>query len=366
MARRGFLHLLFSVLLLTPGCGKKGPIEPPLLRIPQTVEDLAVIQRGSSLLLTWTNPSAYADGNPLEKVAEAEIWMIKEDRKAEGGSKKWTVQEFEGKAKLVVQIKQDEFTSLRSAGTKTGAELSYSYALGEEDLDKKVLTISLRVKDEKERASAFAAPSSVAVVTPPSSPQNVRAVVFGDHIQVSWESPEPAETEATRAASAGINVYRSEEDNPSARLNSSPVKGTEFLDKKFSFGRTYRYFARAVLESAPLVESDDSETAEVLAKDIFPPEPPVGVTAIGGPGYIALSWEGARESDLAGYRVWRRLAGETDFLPLARLPQTESSFSDSKVEKGKKYEYAITALDQSGNESRKSVPVPGAAREDCP
>jgi hypothetical protein len=183
---------------------------------------------------------------------------------------------------------------------------------------------------------------------------------------VSWESPEPAETEATRAASAGVNVYRSDEDTPVARLNTSPVKGTEFLDKNFSFGRTYRYFARAVLESAPLVESDNSEIAEVLAKDVFPPEPPAGVTAIGGPGFVALSWEAGKESDLAGYGVWRRLAGEGDFALVARLPQTESSFSDSKVEKGKKYEYAITALDRAGNESRKSEPVPGTARDDSP
>jgi fibronectin type 3 domain-containing protein len=51
---------------------------------------------------------------------------------------------------------------------------------------------------------------------------------------------------------------------------------------------------------------------------------------------------------------------------VARLAQTDSSFSDSKVEKGRKYEYAITALDKAGNESRKSEPVPGVARDDTP
>lgn len=366
MARRGFLPLLISGLVLMAGCGKKGPIEPPLPRIPQAVENLALIQRGTALLLTWTNPSTYADGNPLEEVAEVEIWMIKEDRKAEGRAKKWTAQEFEGKAKLFAQLRQDEFASLRPAGAKTGGELTYAYALAGDDLGKKVLTFSLRVRDEKKRVSAFAAPASVEAMTPPAPPRNVRAVVFGDHIQVSWESPEQADTEATPAANVGINIYRSDEDTPASRLNSSPIKGTEFLDKNFSFGLTYSYFVRAVLESAPLVESENSETAEVLAKDIFPPEPPAGLTAIGGPGFIALSWEAGKESDIAGYGVWRRLAGEADFVLVARLTQTDSSFSDSKVEKGKKYEYAITALDNAGNESRKSEPVPGEARDDSP
>lgn len=366
MARRGFLPLLVSGLILLAGCGKKGPIEPPLPRIPQAVENLALIQRGNALLLTWTNPSTYADGNPLEEVAEAEIWLLKEDRKAEGRAKKWTAQEFESKAKLLAQIKQEEFASLRPAGTKAEAELTYTYVLAGEDLGKKVLTFSLRVRDQKKRASAFAVPASVEAMTPPAPPHDVRAVVFGEHIQVSWENPEQVDTEAASAASVGINIYRSDEDTPASRLNSSLIKGSEFLDKNFSFGRTYRYFVRAVLESAPLAESENSETAEVLAKDIFPPDPPAGVTSIGGPGFIALSWEAGKESDLAGYGVWRRLAGEADFVLVARLAQTDSSFSDSKVEKGRKYEYAITALDKAGNESRKSEPVPGVARDDTP
>jgi len=366
MERRGFISLFVSGLILMTSCGKKGPIEPPLLRIPQTVENLALIQRGAALLLTWTNPSAYADGNPLGEVAEVEIWMVKEDRKAGGSAKTWTAQEFESKAKLLTQISEGQFASLRSAGAKTGAELTYILALAGEDLGRKVLTFSLRVRDEKKRASAFAAPASVEAMTPPAPPRNVRAVVFGDYIQVSWENPKQANKEGTPAETIGMNVYRSDEGAPASRLNSSLIKATEFQDKKFLFGRTYRYFVRTVMESAPLVESENSETAEVLAKDVFPPDPPSGLTAIGGLGFIALSWEAGKEPDLAGYGVWRRLAGEADFVLVASLPQTDSSFSDSKVEKGRKYEYAITALDSAGNESRKSEPVPGVARDDSP
>jgi len=364
MARRGFLPLFVSGLIILAGCGKKGPIEPPLPRIPQTVENLSLIQRGAALLLTWTNPSAYADGYPLGEVAEVEIWMVKEDSKAEGGAKTWTSQEFASKAKLLTQISGDQFASLRSTGAKTGAELTYTYALAGEDLGRKVLTFSLRVRDEKKRASEFAAPASVVAITPPAPPRNVRAVVFGHYIQLSWENPEQPTEEATPAKTIGLNVYRSDEGTPASRLNSSLLKATEFRDRDFSFGRTYRYFVRTVLESAPLVESEDSETAEVLAKDVFPPNPPSGVTAIGGPGFIALSWEAGKEPDLAGYGVWRRLAGEVDFVLVTSLPQTDTSFSDSKVEKATKYEYAITALDSAGNESRKSDPVPGVARDE--
>jgi hypothetical protein len=364
MVRPGFLPLFLSGLMVLASCGKKGPIEPPLVRVPQTVERLALVQRGATLLLSWTNPSAYIDGNPLSGLAEVEIWMVKEDRKAEGGAKSMSAQAFESKAKLLVQLSQDQFAALRSTGAQTGADLTYSYALAEEDFGRKVLTFSLRVKDLKERASAFAAPVSFEAVTPPAPPKNLRAEVFREHIRLSWDDIEQDDEVATSAKTTGYNVYRSEEGIAASRLNASLLKTTEFRDEDFSFGRTYRYFVRAVLESAPQVESDNSETAEITAKDIFPPAPPSGVTAIEGSGFIALSWEAGRESDLAGYRVWRRVAGETDYVLVAGLPGTGSSYSDSKVEKGRKYEYAITALDSAGNESMKSDPVSGVARDD--
>ena len=366
MARRGFLPLFVSGLLVMASCGKKGPIEPPLLRIPQTIENLVLIQRGAALLLSWTNPSAYIDGNPLDEAAEVEIWMIKEDRKAQSSAKTWTAEEFEGKAQLLTRISEDQFATLRPTGAKTGAELTYSHTLAGEDFGRKVLTFSLRVRDRKDRVSAFSAPASLEAKDPPAPPQNVRAVVSGANIQVSWEYPEQANKDVTPAETVGYNVYRSDEATPASRRNSSPLKAPEFQDKDFSFGRTYRFFVRAVFESAPLVESDNSEPAEVIAEDIFPPDPPTGLTAIGGPGFIALSWEAGKESDLAGYRVWRRVAGEADFVLMASLPEMDSSFSDSKVEKARKYEYAITAVDNAGNESRKSEPVSGVARDESP
>jgi fibronectin type 3 domain-containing protein len=149
-------------------------------------------------------------------------------------------------------------------------------------------------------------------------------------------------------------------------LNKAPVEETEFPDKEFSFGLTYRYFVRTALESFPRLESDDSEAAEALPKDVFPPAPPSGLTAVVGPGYIALNWQAGREPDLAGYSVWRKEAEGDDFVQIASLPATDSSYSDVHVEKGRKYEYAITALDGAGNESQKSATALGIARDDSP
>ena len=363
----------------------------PVTRIPQSVEDLAVSQRGSSCLLTWTSPSAYVDGSPLGQIAGLEIWLIKEDRAGEGPLKTWSATAFSEKAGLIESVAPDRFASLRREGAKTDAELVYRFPIAAEDLGKKALTFSLRVKGAKERISQFADPVSIEARPPLIAPRNVRAQVFEDHIQVSWKgrarakeeaapvmlpivvplisclinvpvAPQTASSTAPRA-DAGFNVFRSEGESPAARVNSSLIEANEFQDKEFQFGRTYRYFVRAAVESKPLQESDDSETVEVPAKDVFPPAPPSGLTAIGGPDFIALSWEGNREADLAGYRVWRKPAGEGEFTLVAGLTAVESSYSDKEVEKSRRYEYAITALDATGNESPKSALVVGMVKE---
>ena len=69
------LLLLFTFVF----CGKKGPILPPIKKIPQNVEVFEIAQRGEKLILEWENPSAYADGSHLSEIAEIEIWLAERE-----------------------------------------------------------------------------------------------------------------------------------------------------------------------------------------------------------------------------------------------------------------------------------------------
>jgi hypothetical protein len=347
------------------GCGKKGPIEPPLVRIPKTGQNFTVLQRGPKVFLRWTNPEAYIDGNPIEDVAAVEVWLIQEKRSGEGAVKKWTAAEFESQAELLTRISADQFGALRPPEA-SGAELTYLYLPKAEDFGGKILTFALRVRDRKMRSSDFSEPVSLVLLSPPVPPQKVRADVFEDHIQVRWEDPVEAGEGVESPKAKGYNIYRSDGEGPAVRLNSGLIKKREYQDKDFLFDQTYRYYIRAVRESAPPVESEESEPAEVIARDTFPPHPPSGLTVIGGSGFIALSWEAGRESDLAGYNVWRSVIGKGEFVLLASLTAAESAFQDARVEKGILYEYAISALDIAGNESRKSDSVHAAMRNNPP
>ena len=73
----GLSHSIFGGYavagLAVPGCGKKGPIQAPLVRTPQAVEGFKAFQRGNAFRLEWTLPPAYIDGTPFTKPVEVEI-----------------------------------------------------------------------------------------------------------------------------------------------------------------------------------------------------------------------------------------------------------------------------------------------------
>jgi len=366
MKRRTSLLILLFAGAISASCGKKGPLAPPFVRTPQTVQDLSLFQKGNEVILSWSNPADYVDGNPMREVSEVEVWMAEEARTEARPAAKLTAEEFENKAKLLVRLQKSRLASLLQRGTES-AKFFYAYPVEPEKIGRTVLVFALKVKDEKRRASEFSEPVSLQLLSSPSPLQDVQVNVLAQYIEVRWEIAAAEPAKAAPLKTVGYNVYRSTGEEVPTRLNESPVMANEYRDMNFSFGTTYRYFVRAVASDlVPPIESLDSNVVEILAKDSFPPAPPTGLTIIAGTSFIALSWEANKEPDLGGYRVWRREAGQADFVLLGSLPATESSYSDSAVEKNRRYDYAITALDDVGNESQKSGVVSGLVRGDRP
>ncbi len=353
--------LLLFVLVFSPACGKKGPLAPPPLMIPQSVENFSLSQRGEQFVLSWANPSAYIDGSPMKEVSEIEIWLMEEDSK-EADQRKIARQEFENKASLIVRLFRQKFPLLRETG-KASSRLTFIYRPEKGIRTQQTCIFALRVRDERRRVSEFSDLLSVVTQILPLPPVNIRAVVFDNHILLRWDAPLGSSDQSIPARVVGYNLFRSSDKEPPFLVNSSLIKEIEYRDTDFSFGQTYRYFVRAVAaEGPPLLESDDSEAVEVRALDTFPPASPSGLAAIAGTNYIALSWEANKEADVAGYRVWRQEAGGAEFTLIASLGPAANSYTDSAVEKNKRYDYAITALDSAGNESQRSASVAAVIR----
>jgi hypothetical protein len=362
-----FFPFLVLVLFLFsfPVCGKKGPILPPLPKLIQKIEYFEISQRGKKLILEWENPTAYIDGSPLSAISEVEIWLfevVKQDTARENP----TLEEFERTARLLGSITQEEFSKYQFRTEEGLIQFQYPYTMRQKDYLLEKMIFSLRVKAKKRRISGFSPLLTVKPRMLSLPPQAVKATVFQDRIEIDWASAEKNIDQSSPARFIGFNVYRAEGEEPPRRLNSQLVKGMKYSDEDFVIGGVYRYSIRAsATESPPFMESDDSGIIEVRAEDTFPPAAPSGLVSIGTENFISLSWDENRDEDLDGYRVWRKMEGTEEFVLLTPQPIHENVFNDTKVERNRRYYYAVTALDVSGNESLKSEGVFEIIKDVC-
>ncbi len=177
------------------------------------------------------------------------------------------------------------------------------------------------------------------------------------------------------------NVYREVEPDPFALpdatrglpwtqtppmpINPAPLDAMTFSDS-VEFNRERCYIVRAVRGAPPnAVEGDPSMPNCFIPVDMFPPAPPARLVAVADEGGISLIWEPNAELDVAGYLVLRGEPTDATLQPLTPTPVSEARFRDTHVSTGKKYVYAVVALDSRlpfGNISAESNRVEETAR----
>ncbi len=103
-------------------------------------------------------------------------------------------------------------------------------------------------------------------------------------------------------------------------------------------------------------------TAEMIAagkvKDEAPP------ATLGSPraiirakGIVFLDWDNSADVDLAGYNIYRSTKADGRFVKVNRKPLVASELVLSSQRTPQKYFYAVTAVDQAGNESVRSAAI---------
>lgn len=308
-------------------------------------------------MLQWSNPTSYMDGNPIEDSIAVEIWLLTVEKEREKQQESLTEKNFAETAVLIETIEQKNFVKYQVPGREPSKGLLYTYELSTEELSQMVFVFGLRIKDSKNKESSFTSLIPLHPSPVPLPPLELHAVMRENNVVIEWKAPEKNIDSTTPPSVEGYNVYREAENEEFHQLNSVLIGGTTFVDTDVLFNKTYRYYVRAsATNSSPYLESDNSEAAEILTRDTLIPAAPAGLVAIAGENFVSLSWNTNKEADLAGYRVWRRSDNEDEFTALTELI-TENVYHDSKVEMSQRYHYAITALDENGNESQRGDDV---------
>src|SRR5262249_37162328 len=153
-----------------------------------------------------------------------------------------------------------------------------------------------------------------------------------------------------RGSGPHYRIYRTVGDGVEERF--AETDKPEFVDETTMYGTRYQYLIQAYAEETR--QSLASNTASITPVDTFAPAAPGALTAIPGVRTIELTWTRNAEPDFKGYNVYRA-EGSGTFQKIASLIEAPS-YSDSRVESGKRYRYAITAVDTTGNESAQSNP----------
>jgi hypothetical protein len=195
---------------------------------------------------------------------------------------------------------------------------------------------------------------------------------LNDQFEPVVQTPAASTEAALPIGPVKYNVYREVEPDPFAfpdttgplpwaaaspmPVNPAPLDSMTFSDP-VEFNRERCYTVRAVRGMPPnTVEGDASAPNCFIPVDVFPPAPPARLVAVADEGGISLIWEPNAEPDVSGYLVLRGEPTDATLQPLTPTPVAEARFRDTQLTAGKKYVYAVVALDSR-------LPIPNVSAE---
>jgi hypothetical protein len=318
---------LFSISLVLGGCGYVADPQPPALHIPEAITDLRAVQRGDKVILQFTVPHLTTEGLAVERVTAVD---------ARGGP---------GGASFNVDAWAESARRISASISQPGparVEVSAGDWIGNE------IVLGVRVAGRKGRLSEWSNRVTLQVVPPLATPSDVRAEAAPTGVRLRWSATNERPEVAWR-------IYRrmgNQQEMTRADVSDKP----EFIDTQIEYGKSYEYAVQATTKAGTQeAESEMSVVASVTPLDTFAPETPTGLTALAGADSVELAWDPRAEPDLHGYRVYR--AGDSgEFAPVGDIVETPA-YSDRKIESGKRYKYAVSAVDRLGNESMRCEAV---------
>lgn len=318
--RRATLALILPLLA---GCGYIGDPLPPALNIPERITDLRAVQRGGEIVIEFTPVLRSTDRLLLKSLRELEL-RAGPQGEAPFDLWRWAA----GAQRFSIEFKGAEPVEYRlPAAAWVGREVVLAVrgigptGRGGDWSELRILVVMPALP----RASDFAGKG------------------FPKGVYLTWKA-------VALPQAASWRIFRRGENEKEATLLGL-AQDPSWLDTAAVPGQHYSYWVQAAYRDGEHpAEGEPGEILSLTYRDEFPPDVPKGLTAIAGLNGVELAWERNTEEDLAGYQVFRALEGG----PLAKLGELVPlpAASDSSAAAGKRYRYAVAAVDSAGNLSQ--------------
>jgi hypothetical protein len=329
---RRCLLLCVVALVAMVSCGYIGPVRPPSLHIPVAVADLSAFELADTISYQFTLPVLTTDTETIGKFKAIDLRVGLDVSPFD--LNQWAL-----RAKQIPVSEQEAV-----AGKDPDTEVIKSSFPAAEWTGHTVV-IAVRTVAHDARFSQWSNIIRIRIVQPLETP-----------VVTAASDPKVVKlTFAPQQEGAKYHVLRQGPNEPQP-VEIGTADGPEFFDNAAEYGVAYRYTVTAFDDSRDAnALSKPSETVWITSKDDFPPTLPANVTILAGPDSVEVSWERSPEADTKGFYIYRSVDGS----PSERKGDlvTIPAFSDKDVQRGKKYRYEISAVDERGNESAHSQAV---------
>lgn len=350
MSRAGYVYLswwrafffvfVFACLPLFTGCGfKDKPVAPQYL-VPRAIDDLRYAYAADGVTLSWSYPKETVSGDDLDEIVEFRLYRaaVPVDDYCEGCPLPFG----------------DPITlpggTLPRDDVKTGNHEVGSLVPGH------LYFFKLRSRNGWWTESKDSNIISLLWYSPPIAPQGW-AVDPGDGENIlSWQAVTRHQDGSPMTRPVLYQVFRGEEGGSFVELGE-PFADTHYVDSDLENGRSYSYRVQAINEyEQGTVLGVMSDTAEGSPVDLTPPPPPTGVQALRTEAGVKVFWDSAQAPDLAGYRVYRRSAGQGT-VQIGTTDLSYTIFIDETAPRGKTLFYSVSSIDEQTppNESQRSA-----------
>lgn len=358
--------VLCSVLVLGAACGSKGDPLPPLRLTPAKAEGLSAVRiEGRPITLSFVVPAANDDGSVPVDIASMRVFAVT----MPASNPAPTAQDLLGGDLLVATI------DVREPEADGGVTTSGAPAIGP-PLPRPGATI---VWEDSTVTGATSAAPRVRYYAVAGVSRRNRVGVASDVVAVPLEpiegAPSSLSASFTETAikldwlgvdeAARYRVYEVKDDavkgDAPVALTPAPVAGTTLevplaapgAEVSAAFGVERCFSVRAARATAGAsVESAAAGPVCVTPRDVFPPAAPANLTAVASAGALNLIWDAVDAPDLAGYLVLRGDAPGETLAPLFETPITETTYRDTTAEAGRRYVYAVVAVDTASPPNR--------------
>jgi hypothetical protein len=336
-----FLILALFALSGLGGCGFKNAPVPPQRVVPAAIHDLQAELDEQGATLSWTYPKKTVSGDSIEEIGGFLLYRAEVPVDAYCPTCPVPYAEWMAIPGGILIPGEDRIATHEVRGLAPGRLYFFKV--------RSKAGLWIESQDSNEVSFFWQ--------TPPATPDRI-SVVSGDGRNVVQWHPVAVGATDLQSGTVRYQLYRGVDGGAMAKIGE-PVEDHLYTDTTVENGKTYAYQVQAISTFAHgSVKSGLSGTVDGRPLDLTAPAAPVLVKGLRTEVGVKIFWDHAGEEDLAGYRVYRRVAGEREAVLVGEVNLPSTLFVDAKAPNVPLL-YSVSSIDARNppNESGRSVEI---------